>query len=284
MEEIQKIYYQVLIEINEKDKNNNYIRYYELDKTNKTELINSIIVPFISYEEFMFNGYFLSKTKISRLLIKTTEKSVKELSKYENAHIPTNIIMYVSPEDIVSYDKYTKDITKEILEEARKVKNEIKNGIRNSMIKNESYSQVFIVHGHDELAKTEVARFIEKLGFEAIILSEQPNEGKTIIEKIEEYSSVDFGIVLYTPCDVGAENGSKDFKSRARQNVVFEHGFLIGKLGRDRVHALKKNNVETPNDISGIVYTNMDEGKAWQFEIAKEMKKIGYNIDLNKLI
>lgn len=90
------------------------------------------------------------------------------------------------------------------------------------------------------MAKIEVARFIEKLGFEAIILSEQANEGKTIIEKIEEYSDVDFGIVLYTPCDVGSEKDTNDFKPRARQNVVFEHGYLIGKLGREKVHALKK--------------------------------------------
>ena len=284
MEEIKKIYYQILIEIKEKDKNKNNIRYYELDKTDKIALIKSIIIPFINGEEFLFNGYFLSKSNISRLLIKTTEKSTRELSKLENDHMPANIIMFISPEDIVSYDKYTTDITKEILEEAKRMKDVPNNEKIVNTMKKEPFTQVFIVHGHDELAKTEVARFVEKLGFEAIILSEQPNEGKTIIEKIEEYSNVDFGIVLYTPCDVGAESGSKDFKNRARQNVVFEHGFLIGKLGRDRVHALKKDDVETPNDISGIVYTNMDAGKAWQFQIAKEMKNVGYNIDLNKLI
>lgn len=278
----EQIYYQIQIEINEKDKNKNPICYYELDKTDKTEIIESIIKPFLNGEEFWFNGYFVSKSKINRLLVKTTEKTTKELSKYENDNMPANIIMFISPEKIVSYDRYTKDITKSIFEEAQKSERSQKVIAKSNV--SSVFSKVFIVHGHDELAKIEVARFIEKLGFEAIILSEQANEGKTIIEKIEEYSDVDFGIVLYTPCDVGSEKDTNDFKPRARQNVVFEHGYLIGKLGREKVHALKKDNVETPNDISGIVYTEMDSGKAWQIAIAKEMKKVGYDIDFNKIM
>lgn len=277
-----QVFYQIQIEINEKDKNKNPICYYELDKTDRTEIINSIIKPFLNGEEFCFNGYFISKAKINRLLVKTTEKTTKELSKYENEHLSKNIIMYISPEAIVSYDKYTTDITKSVFEEAKKNIIPQKKSLKKNTIND--FSKVFIVHGHDELAKIEVARFIEKLGFEAIILSEQANEGKTIIEKIEEYSDVDFGIVLYTPCDVGSEKDTNDFKPRARQNVVFEHGYLIGKLGREKVHALKKDNVETPNDISGIVYTEMDSGKAWQIAIAKEMKKVGYDIDFNKIM
>lgn len=278
----KQIFYQIQIEINEKDKHNNPICYYELDRTDRAELIDSIIKPFLNGEEFWFNGYFISKTKINRLLVKTTEKTTKELAKYENDHMPRNIIMYVSPEAIVSYDKYTTDITKSVFEEAKKNVIPQKKSLKKNTIND--FSKVFIVHGHDKLAKLEVARFIEKLGFEAIILSEQANEGKTIIEKIEEYSDVDFGIVSYTPCDVGSEKDTNDFKPRARQNVVFEHGYLIGKLGREKVHALKKDNVETPNDISGIVYTEMDSGKAWQIAIAKEMKKVGYDIDFNKIM
>ena len=70
-------------------------------------------------------------------------------------------------------------------------------------------SQVFIVHGHDDLAKIETARFIEKLGFKPIILHEQASSGQTIIEKIENYSNVGFGVVLYTPCDIGAKKGNE---------------------------------------------------------------------------
>lgn len=144
-------------------------------------------------------------------------------------------------------------------------------------------TKVFIVHGHDDLLKNEVARFIEKLELTAIVLHEQASSGNTIIEKIEEYSNVGFGIILYTPCDVGAKNEeSNNLQLRARQNVVFEHGFLIGKIGRRNVCALVKGNIEKPNDISGVVYIST-EGE-WRLSLAKELRNSGYNIDMNQVI
>lgn len=146
------------------------------------------------------------------------------------------------------------------------------------------YTKVFIVHGRDNEAKQEVARFIEKLGLEAIILHEQVSRSHTIIEKIEEYSNVGYAVVIYTPCDEGRLKGEKEFNSRARQNVVFEHGFLMGKIGRKNVYALVKGDIETPNDISGVVYENMDSNGAWKLSIARELKAAGYQIDANNII
>ena len=82
----------------------------------------------------------------------------------------------------------------------------------------------------------------------------------------------------YTPCDMGAKYGSMVFSRRARQNVVFEHGYLMGKLGRPRVSAVVKGEVETPNDISGIVYIPMDDGEAWKEQIKTEMRSSGYQV------
>lgn len=148
-----------------------------------------------------------------------------------------------------------------------------------------SKKDVFIVHGHDELAKTKAARFVHKLGLNPIILHEQASSGKTIIEKIEKYSNVGFGIVLYTACDIGAAIAEKNnLKKRARQNVVFEHGYLIGKIGRKNVSALVKEDIEVPNDISGVVYISMkDDDDSWGYKLAKEMKESGLEIDMNKL-
>ena len=130
-------------------------------------------------------------------------------------------------------------------------------------------TKVFIVHGHDGEAKERTARFVEKLGFKAIILHEQASRGRTIIEKIEKYSNVGFAIVLYTPDDLGnvkpdAEKG--ELKARARQNVIFEHGYLIGKLSRANVVPLVAGSIELPNDISGMVYIS---DKDWQLAIGK---------------
>lgn len=143
-------------------------------------------------------------------------------------------------------------------------------------------SKIFIVHGHDDEVKEKVARFITKIGFEPIILHEQASGNKTIIEKIEAYSNVGFALVLYTPCDKGSMNkNSVDLRSRARQNVVFEHGYFIGKLGRNKVCALVKSDIEIPNDISGIVYIPIDSGDSWKFSLAKEMKEASYDVDMN---
>lgn len=144
-------------------------------------------------------------------------------------------------------------------------------------------NKVFIVHGHDKEAKLEIARTLENGGFEPVILHEQADKGLTVIEKIEEYTDVAYAIVLYTECDIGrAKNTSADKeRHRARQNVVFEHGYLIAKLGRGRVSALVKGDVETPSDISGILYIPMDTAGAWKMHLAKNMQAAGLSVDMD---
>lgn len=144
-------------------------------------------------------------------------------------------------------------------------------------------SDVFIVHGHDEAAKESAARLVGKLGLRAVILHEQPNAGNTIIEKFEKYSNVGFAVVLLTPDDVCAA-GSRpaETKARARQNVIFELGYFVGKLGRDRVCALYKEGVEIPSDFQGVAFVPMDPHSAWHIQLAKEIKAAGIDIDLNK--
>lgn len=276
-------YYHVLIESYESSK-----PYYELDKTDLSEIKDEFIIPYLKGEQFIFDGYFLDKSKVKRILIKESDCSSKEYATREHAKLSPNIISVILPQYIVKSSAYTRDITNCIIKECKSQLQEITskseaptpNKPQTPMDK----SKVFIVHGHDDAAKSEAARFVENLGFKAIILHEQASSGKTIIEKIEEYTNVGFAIVLYTPCDLGASKGEKDqLKPRARQNVVFEHGYLIGKIGRKNVCALLKGDIETPNDISGVVYIKMEGEKEWKYKIADEMKACGYDIDLNKI-
>lgn len=142
-------------------------------------------------------------------------------------------------------------------------------------------NKVFIVHGHDNETKQEVARFIEQIGLQTIILHEQASSGMTIIEKIEHYTNEsNFAIVLYTPCDKGrgALETTVKARDRARQNVVFEHGYLMAKIGRKNVSALVKGEIETPSDISGVVYTHLDSAGGWKNQLLKELKACGYDI------
>lgn len=105
--------------------------------------------------------------------------------------------------------------------------------------------KVFVVHGHDEGAREAVARFLERIGFEAVILHEKANEGRTVIEKVEAHSDVGFAVVLLTPDDEGCVKGGK-LQPRARQNVLLELGYFIGKLTRKRVCTLKGGRVGNP--------------------------------------
>lgn len=141
-------------------------------------------------------------------------------------------------------------------------------------------SKVFIVHGHDDGLKHEVARFVNDLNLQEIILDEQPSQGMTILEKIEKYADVGFAIILYTECDIGGKD-KNSLQPRARQNVIFEHGYLSGKIGRKNVTVLIKGNVEKPNDISGLVYIPYSDN--WKLKLVKEMKASGYDVDTNKL-
>lgn len=154
-------------------------------------------------------------------------------------------------------------------------------GNKEGMTKKMSNDKVFIVHGHDNEAVQETARFVKKLGLKSIILHKQPSGGDTIIEKIENYSDVGFAIILYTPCDEGKSINEESYKFRARQNVVFEHGYLIGKLSRKRVSAFVKNKIETSGDISGVVYIPMDNDGAWKYKLIGKMNNVEFTLDKN---
>lgn len=148
-----------------------------------------------------------------------------------------------------------------------------------------SSRKVFVVHGHNEEYIEKVARLLEKLDCEPIILKEQPNSGKTIIEKFKDSAKVAFAVVLYTACDRGGINDENaELRPRARQNVVFEHGYLFSQLGQERVCALVEKGVEIPSDQSGILYVPIDGSYAWKFQLAREMKSVGIDVDLNKII
>ncbi|MBO6254892.1 MAG: nucleotide-binding protein, partial [Bacteroidaceae bacterium] len=146
-------------------------------------------------------------------------------------------------------------------------------------------NKIFIVHGHDNEMKLAVARLLEKIGFEPKILSEQADQGRTIIEKFEEESDVGFAVVLFSDKDdMGAEVGSLEYKPRARQNVILELGYFIGKLGRKHVCVLKKGDVEVPSDILGVVYkTYKSDDDGWKYSLCKELNLAGYNVDFNKI-
>jgi predicted nucleotide-binding protein len=143
--------------------------------------------------------------------------------------------------------------------------------------------EVFVVHGQDTSAREEVARFLDRAGLKPIILHEQASNGRTVIEKLEHYSDVGFAVVLLTPDDFGGIAGGQP-KPRARQNVIAELFYFIGRLGHNRVCALKKGELEIPSDVGGVVYVPMDNAGAWKQSLLRELEKAGYPLDWKKAL
>jgi predicted nucleotide-binding protein len=145
-------------------------------------------------------------------------------------------------------------------------------------------NSVFLVHGHNQGIKEAVARFLERLSLQVIILHEKPNAGRTIIEKFVDHSDVGFAVVLLTGDDRGGDTSSPYERQllRARQNVILELGFFLGKLGRKRVCALYQDGVEIPSDYQGVLFLALDEAGAWRLQLARELKAIGLPVDMNK--
>lgn len=147
--------------------------------------------------------------------------------------------------------------------------------------------KVFVVYGHDDIARTQLEALLRRWDLEPIILDQQASGGQTIIEKLEEYSAdIGYAIVLATPDDQGKANSESTYKFRVRQNVVLELGMFLSKLGRDKVAILLKesDNFEKPSDIQGLIYipyqSKVDEVSIY---LIRELTRQGYIIDATKI-
>lgn len=153
------------------------------------------------------------------------------------------------------------------------------------------YEKVFIVHGHDRLMKTEVVGLIQTLGLTPIVLRDQPKRGRTIIEAIDHHSDVSSAIVLLSPDDMGYSRAGKteDARPRARQNVLLELGFFLGRLGRANVMVVhnKEPDFDMPSDYEGVIfirYDSEDEVGAWKIDVIRELHDIGFEVDANDIL
>lgn len=242
-----------------------------------TDEIPVLISANITSSDAKFQAW---KTKAERFLIKKYGNNSYEHTRFTKTYFSLGIFTTGTPDsEFVAacqnglrkteaiFQTYLEEMAEEVVQKP-------------TIVQPMNYAKVFIVHGHDGELKQSVARIIEKQGIEAVILSEQVNRGKTIIEKFENYSDVGGAICLFTADDLGRSRESETDRARARQNVVFETGYFIGKLGRDHIAILADDGIEMPSDLSGVVRTNTGN---WQFELLKELKAMGYAIDLNLL-
>ncbi len=148
--------------------------------------------------------------------------------------------------------------------------------------------KVFVVYGHDQVARTQLEVMLRRWDLEPLILDQLPHSGRTIIEELEAcLDQANYGIVLATPDDIGyPKNEELKWKYRARQNVVLELGMLLSRLGRKNVAILlsKAENIEYPSDIEGLHYIGFkDNVEETKIELAREMQNCGYDLTIMKL-
>jgi predicted nucleotide-binding protein len=280
------MYYQILIETTEKvDESDVNKQFFELDRSSLQDIETNIVLPYLRKEEFVFSGKLLKFIEIKRILIKESRNTTHELALQESARDP-NPTIRISPIDILNYKEHVKDITTTVFNTALSVilakkipHTQIQS---NTQVKTQptirakaqtsDQAKVLVVHGRDHVAKNSVVKYLESLGISVIIVHEQIRGEKTIIDKIEENLNIGFAIVIYTPT-------SFEQQPRAHQNIAFEHGYLIAKLGRRKVSALVKDNTEVPNYTNGVIYIPMDTINAWQIAISRELIRAGFTID-----
>lgn len=277
------MFYHIIIEkLNASKKESNVnVFCYDLGKE---FVIEKILKPYLIGKNFIVDGYSLNKSNVERFKLVSTEKRIDELVLLAQNEVPDGFVYVCRREDIVKNNRYVKDVTQSLIDEVSSCL--IKIPEREISPKENVAKYVFIAHGHDNNNVEKIENLIRNIGLEPIVLFKEADAGQTIIEKIEKYTSeACYGIILYTKCDYGYEIGHEnDIKPRARQNVVFEHGYLMAKLNRNHICALFDDEcIEKPSDISGIVYQLLDDAGNWKYKLVKNMRNVGIDVDSNKI-
>ena len=218
----------------------------ELDLSHE-DLLGKIVLPFLRGATFFCGGTVVDPRRVNDLRFNETTQPSAELLPFIRAeNRAKGYVSWVHDKWYVA-DKGT-DVTRKALDEGQQmVSVEPAKNVNRALT-----DKVFLVHGHDVAALDQTEMLLRRWGLEPIILRDRANRGMTVIEKIEANTDVGYAIVLLTPDDLGGVD-RENLSPRARQNVIFEWGYLVAKLGRHRVACLCKAGVELPSDLHGIV-------------------------------
>lgn len=249
-----------------------------------------------------------------KLVILKNNPSVLELSTIKKSIKSTSFNLHLSFIDINSeltnVEKYQADNVQEViyklseliifLQEEMEVRKDfyINNNQQNSVpqiiepitskkgnekIMTKINNGIFIVHGHDRTMVLEVERLVEHIGLDPVILGDQVDQGfYSIFDKFERHANESkYAIILFSPDDETTEG-----KRRARQNVIFELGYFLGKFGKDKVTLLNKDSTEQfdiPTDVIGSAYIKFDNEGAWKIKLARALNASGLSVDYSKI-
>jgi len=249
----------------------------------KEQLLKYIVKPYKQHRRFQCKGKFIYPADVTTVRVIETERPANEIVAERKSLVDD----LIGTSHFQLLERSGRDVTREYLAHVKKEQKRKKTSYGKA--RTTSSKDIFIVHGKDYKSVEELKAMLSGYNLNPIILHEQPSGSRTIVEKLEKYSDVGYAFVLLTPDDIGGSFKGKvpvlggrlleNSHLRARQNVVLEFGYFMGKLGRNKVCCLHKGNVELPSDMQGIVYVHfhnsVNEAKDM---IVKELRAAGYKM------
>lgn len=288
------MYYHVVLEYINSSNKKEVNHEIKTDLTDVREVVSRFVDPYESGLPIVLNGQTHPIETVNKINIYKSDEPANVLVNQQRIRheqrrardAASGVFVVSVPNHLYSAIVKLENITDQFITMAKGSKSTTQISTQSSEY-NTDLTKVFIVHGHDDHLLSDVKSFLYSLGIEPLVLREQHDGSLTIIEKLEKHindKNIGFGIILYTPDDEGKAVREPDLKYRARQNVVFEHGFLTGLYGRERVVCLvkKDENIELPGDVSGIVYADVNV-QNWRIGIAHSLNQAGYKIDFSKI-
>ena len=272
-----------------------YIEYSDPDKSgfrfniSRPELIGKIQEPFANGEPFWFMGHLLNPIKVTKIVIFWSYQTADQL------HLPNNESFIVAKDKKYVIDNVLKGkvkgvylCTEEFVAVTQKKSVQATQAQPVFLTPNGILRRIIVVSGTDEIMKQTITGALRKLGLTTVIMSEEPSQGKKIVDRFADYADVGFALVLLSP-DVYVYPKGEEATKRERipkQDVTLMFGFLLGKLGKDKVLAFYKEspNFAFPIDFEGVKFTALDDRDSWKLALIRELINCGYTVDNERLL
>jgi predicted nucleotide-binding protein len=272
-----------------------YIEYSEPDKSgvrfnlSNAEVIGAFQEPFANGDPFWFIGRLLNPIKVAKVVIFWSYQTADKLRLPNNESIVTTKDKKYLIENILKGKvKGTYVCTENFVTITQKTNSAVQQAQPVALIPNGTPRRILVVSGTDEVMKQTLTLALKKLGLAAILMSEQPSHGKKIIDRFTDYKDIGFAVVLLSPDIYVYPKGEEATKRQRnpRQDVTLMFGFLLGKLGKERVLAFYREspNFAVPIDFEGIKFTAIDDRNSWKLTLIRELTGCGYTVDAERLL
>jgi predicted nucleotide-binding protein len=269
-----------------------YLEYAEPEKSgvrfniSHEELVRTFSTPFNAGQPFWFMGRLLNPIKVTKAVLfwsyETADKLILPnrdnlIAAKDKKYVIENIVKgkvkgaYVCTEKFLSLTDKTQTSTQPP-----------------TSVSGNMRRRVLVVSGADDEMKQAITKALTKLWLLPVILCEEPSHGRKIVERFTDYADVGLAVVLLSPDDFAYAKNEESTKRklRPRQEVVFELGFLLGKLGKDKVLVLFRENAnfEAPTEFEGIKAAAFDDRESWKLALIRELTGCGYTVDAERLL